>query len=128
MKLLSTILIYLLVSSTALASVGGRGKPLEWTPDIMTTPDQILKVIEAEAAYLSFETDEGRCGGEVLETALLKKKSYYTEDGNKVSLLKMRFVVTQSENYCSAESELVCEANFQVLSEEGIVMSEWLCE
>lgn len=121
------LIISILLISTASFSENLRSV-LNWNPNIPASSKSVLELVEAEAAYFSFETDQDICGGEISQPILLNYKSFTTEDGNEIHEFIIRTHVTKSENYCQSETVLTCMAPIQVLSSKGILMGDWTCE
>lgn len=99
-----------------------------WNPAIPTTSEKVLELINVEAQYSSFETDDRVCGGEVSQPQLADYTSYETEDGNEVHQISVAFQLSVDVNYCSSEKIVSCVAQIDVFSLNGLVLKSWTCE
>ncbi len=100
----------------------------DWNSAIPTTKENVIDVIQTEAGYFSFDTDEATCGGDVLHPTLVDHEVARTEDGNDVHNIVVKFKLTKARQYCATIEEVTCYAPIQVLSADGISMSDWTCE
>jgi hypothetical protein len=100
---------------------------LDWDQDVPVSPEQIMEQIQTDAGYLSYETDDRTCGGQVQETRLVEHNKARNADGVIVHQLLIQFTVTKALRYCASEALLTCEAPFELTSAEDVVMGHWDC-
>jgi hypothetical protein len=98
-----------------------------WNEELPISSKVILAELRAEAAYLSYETDDFVCGGNVLAPELVDAEELKHADGTITYNLRVRFQVTKAINYCASETQMTCEAPFQVSEQSDVVMGSWSC-
>lgn len=111
-----------LFSSSLFAQASIPVRPIEnWIPDLPINEMTLLESVQSEAAYYSFETDSGSCGGQISDLSLVEFKQ------TKKSYVTLSFKMTRSQNYCATEDQASCKSSFVIKPDGTHEMTKWSC-
>ena len=103
-----------------------------WSANIPTEMSNVIEVLQSEAGYYSFDTDEGQCGGEIAQPVLLDHHVGQGQDGKTLNEVTVGFELSKAKNYCESVVHTNCQARVQIEANNNaadeITLESWNCE
>lgn len=128
LKSFAKLLILIIATINAnMAFSANHAQIKDWNSELPLAEQNVIKILDAEAAYFSFETDETTCGGEVSNIQLLNYDIIDAETASPHHEITIRFQLSKAENYCASTSNATCDTQIHIDATGSVKMSDWAC-